>query len=132
MNRSKSLLFATLLFAAASVAAATENADPSPEVSQAIQPAATEALAGETLFAAAGDCEATSGDLLLDLGLPEPTPAAINCGACSTPNCQGAARGQRCHLGPIIGGWGWCNIYSGGFMCPTGGWECSCGTGPLP
>jgi len=62
---------------------------------------------------------------------PDPVPAAQTCGACSSSNCVGAPRGQSCYLGSGQG-WGHCNIYSGGFMCPTGGWECQCGSGPLP
>lgn len=52
-----------------------------------------------------------------------------SCGSCSSSNCRGALRGQSCWTGS---GWGNCNIYSGGYRCSTGGWECQCGTGPLP
>lgn len=94
-------------------------------------PPAADLFLEESASTVGQDCEPTL-DLEAALGMPDPTFAAINCGACSSSNCVGVPRGTRCHLGPFIGGSGWCNIYSGGFMCPTGGWECSCGTGPLP
>lgn len=112
-------------------AAVADNPAAGQEIAVAAQALTPEELLGEPLATPESNCEPAL-DLPAMLGGPEPTPAAINCGACSSSNCVGVPRGTRCHLGPIIGGWGWCNIYSGGYMCPSGGWECQCGTGPLP
>jgi hypothetical protein len=62
----------------------------------------------------------------------EPLPMGPqDCGACSTDGCAGALRGSLCWTGGVMG-WGYCDLYTGGNRCPTGGWECSCGTGPIP
>jgi hypothetical protein len=74
------------------------------------------------------DCEPTDNGLFQNEWI-QPTAAPNSCGSCSSSNCKGAIRGQACWTGS---GWGYCNIYSGGFRCPTGGWECDCGVGPLP
>ena len=61
----------------------------------------------------------------------DPIPTGTQyCGACSTGGCAGAERGQICWLGS--GRWGHCNIFSGGYMCTEGGWECQCEGGVLP
>ncbi len=61
----------------------------------------------------------------------EPALAATQfCGSCSEAVCRGSIRGGRCRVG--TGPWGHCNIFSGGFMCPTGGWDCQCQAGGLP
>ena len=76
------------------------------------------------------DCKA-GGDPLSLTGLEEAMPVAVQyCGACSEPKCQGAIRGSSCKVS--VGVWGHCNIFSGGYMCPTGNWECQCRTGDLP
>lgn len=74
------------------------------------------------------DCEPTDNGLFQNEWL-QPTSSFNSCGACSSSNCKGAIRGQACWTGS---GWGNCNIYSGGYRCSTGGWECDCGVGPLP
>jgi hypothetical protein len=52
------------------------------------------------------------------------------CGSCSEAICRGAIRGSSCRIS--TGVWGHCNIFSGGFRCATGGWDCQCRTGDLP
>lgn len=136
MKVATTLLIAGVLLAAASFGADNPAASPeaaSPEITPAPQAQPPELVKDEALATPAGDCEAT-GDALIASGLqePEPVPAAQTCGACSSSNCIGAPRGQACWLGGTQGGWGNCNIYSGGNRCSTGGWECQCGTGPLP
>lgn len=89
------------------------------------------ALFLDTLATPGQPCE-PSIDLPFAVNSPEPMQAAGNCGACSSSDCVGKPRGSLCYLGLPQGGYGGCNIYSGGYKCPTGGWHCECGTGPLP
>jgi len=74
----------------------------------------------------------TDGQSLVAVDGQEPVPMAFNtCGSCSTDGCAGALRGSLCWTGTAQG-WGYCDLYTGGNRCPSGGWECSCGTGPIP
>lgn len=124
-----SLLAAALVMALAPAAAAVE-----PPAADLQSPAAAPAQAERTialddLFAAPGDC--APADAVAPLAAEGEAKLAIgSCGACSDPICQGALRGQGC--GWDSGGQKHCNIFSGGFRCPTGGWECQCQSGPLP
>lgn len=87
----------------------------------------------DDLFAAGDDCAPASGEQATVAGLDgegELQLATQYCGSCSDPICRGARRGQAC--GWDAGGQKHCNIFSGGFMCPTGWWECQCQSGDLP
>ncbi|MCB1057120.1 MAG: hypothetical protein KDD11_16580 [Acidobacteria bacterium] len=127
------LLVAGLFFATVSMAGAA-----TPESSPAVAPPAPAAPAADSLEATplvsvASSCQA-DGQSLIATGTPDAAPLAgpgQTCGSCSTGGCAGATRGRACYLGSGYG-WGNCNIYSGGYLCPTGGWECQCGQGPLP
>ena len=114
-----------LASAAAADAPATDLQSP------VVAPPDESAIELDDLFAA--DCAPGDGEraawAALD-GQDELQLATQYCGACSEPICQGAARGQGC--GWDSGGQKHCNIFSGGFMCPTGWWECQCRSGPLP
>jgi hypothetical protein len=130
MKVARTILLTALLLATASAVRAAEATAPAPGVAPQSQAPASEFLAGELFGAPASDC-GTFVDPMRGSGGQDPIPAAQICGSCSTPNCSGAIRGQICSLGSGQG-FGNCNIYSGGFRCPTGGWECQCGSGPLP
>lgn len=120
------LLLAVLLVAPAAAALAD-----APVVSPEPQPPASPApVTEEDLFSPAADCD-PAAEAVTPIEGQETLFATGTCGSCSSSNCVGAPRGQICHLGSGMG-WGNCNIYSGGYRCSTGGWECSCGTGPLP
>lgn len=109
--------------------ASAADAPSNVEIAPAAQAQDADLFADEALATPTVDCEAEAAVAAV-VGSQEGTPAGgQTCGACSSPNCNGATRGQLCNYG---GGWGNCNIYSGGYMCSTGGWECQCGTGPLP
>jgi hypothetical protein len=128
MKLIQTVFVAALLVAAAPAALAAGQA---PDLgAEAEAPAAEAPVDLSFLDAPAAGCEAEAGAALA-VDDPEGSPVALSCGACSSANCQGANRGQICHLG-IGGGWGHCNIYSGGYLCPSGGWECDCASGPLP
>ena len=91
-------------------------------------------LLGEPAVSSSSDC---NPELAAALAGSEGDPSRVglpNCGACSDPQCQGSPRGTFCWAGsPWNNGPGNCNIYSGGFICsPGGGWDCQCGSGPLP
>lgn len=129
------LLLGVLLLAFAPVAFAEENPAPAPEVTLP-----SEGLPEGTVLASVlvsqesapeAQCE-QPGSLFVPMAWQTSAQALPrNCGACSSSNCVGAPRGQMCWVGGGFG-WGNCNIYSGGYVCPTGGWECACGIGPLP
>ena len=125
MRVAATVLITGLLLAAPAVGRAEEPAT-EPETVSSSQVLPAELVDEPELFTPAADCQ-SAADPALAIGLPEPAPMAQNCGSCSTSPCKGVPRGTRCGSP----GW-WCNIYSGGFMCPTGGWECQCGHGPLP
>lgn len=127
MKIATKFLFAALVLALASAAGAAEP--PAPAAEQ--QPAA----AGEVVVAPAGHCETAPGATLFTAGWKQGGAAASlvqMCGLCSSDPCKNVPRAQRCWKPGISGGWGWCNIYSGGNFCEEGGWECQCGSGPLP
>lgn len=137
MKVATTLLIAGFLLATASFGADNPAASPetpgleaaSPEITPSPQALPSENLDDEALATPAEGCEA-GGDALIAMEWQEPTPAGTQyCGSCSTPNCNGAPRGQLCWTGS---GWGHCNIFSGGYMCPTGGWDCQCKGGVLP
>lgn len=130
MKYAARFLVAGFFFAAVSVAGAAPAAQ-SPEVAPPAAAPAADSLEATALVPAASSCQA-DGQALIATGTPDATELAGKpCGACSTGNCGGAPRGQICY----ISGQGWtghCNIFSGGYMCPTGGWDCQCQSGPLP
>lgn len=134
MKTSTTLIVTALLLALASVAGADVPAPaPAEAPLAALDPAPIPSAV--TAPAPAGECgRASISSPFLTVAWEKPADglAPNSCGACSTPNCNGALRGQMCWLGGIQGGWGHCNIYSGGYRCETGGWECQCGVGPLP
>lgn len=126
MKSATTLLFAALfLFAAPAV-----FADEAPSATIEPVPVETQAadVQDETLATPAQDCSNTE-TLLEGTVLQETTPASQTCGSCSSSGCRGAIRGQFCYTGS---GWGNCNIFSGGYMCPEGGWDCQCSSGDLP
>lgn len=129
MKIATNFLFAALVLALASAAGAAEPPAPASEQ----QPAA--AAAAEVVVAPAGHCERAPGATLFTAGWKQGAAAASMvqmCGLCSNDPCKNVPRAQRCWKPGISGGWGWCNIYSGGYLCEEGGWECQCGSGPLP
>jgi len=123
-----------LLVTASAVSAAGSSSSQSPAAAVAApsQTVQTMLIGDSLLTNLTGNCGADAVQPNT-VGTPDATPMAFQqtCGACSTSNCQGALRGQICYLGGSQV-WGNCNIYSGGYRCSTGGWECQCGTGPLP
>lgn len=138
------LLFGLTLALALSVSATetllpgTEPAAPAP----ALQPLAIEEPAFEapeaeveTASAQSEACPQDSAPLMnLDWMQGEQFASSQTCGSCSTPNCNGATRGQLCYLGPPVNGWGNCNIWAG-TMCSSGNWKCVCipqGGGGIP
>ena len=137
MKKATSLLFTALLLTLASVAGAADVPAAAP-AAEAAPLAALDSAPIPSAFtapAAASECgRASVSSPFLTVAWEKGADglAPNSCGACSTPNCNGALRGQMCWLGGIQGGWGHCNIYSGGYRCDTGGWECQCGVGPLP
>ena len=133
MKLLKTLLCACFLLITASVVGAAELSLPTvDETVPASEAPAVEAPAADAVAPVKEDCNAEADPFQnaewmgtsLETGL-----APQSCGSCSSANCNGAIRGQMCWTGS---GWGNCNIYSGGYRCSTGGWECQCGTGPLP
>jgi hypothetical protein len=138
MKRTKltlNLLAVALLLVAASAAGAAEQQS-SPDLEstvEAAQQAPTDLDATPAVDAPvtpSGSCDAEAQPLL-DLEGQDPIPTTIYCGPCSTGGCAGAERGRLCYLGGGQG-WGNCNIFSGGYMCPEGGWDCQCSGGVLP
>lgn len=132
MKRSLILLAAALLLtiaSAGSVRAAETAGAPSPELVPAAQGVPTLSLGDATLSTPAESCQADATRLITTGGPDVTETSTQTCGSCSTSNCVGALRGQFCNTGS---GLGHCNIFSGGFMCPTGGWECQCESGALP
>lgn len=128
MKLTTTLLVAGLLFATAPAIGAAEENTPVPETAPPSQASPSELVGAEGLAGVAGSCEATGAPLLAGDGQDATPTDTQYCGACSTSNCNGAARGQMCWTGSA---WGNCNIFSGGFRCSTGGWECQCSTGDL-
>lgn len=130
MRSLKPFLAAALLLALAPVAGAANQAATDLEI-PAAPPSPSAAVALDDLFAAESGCgDAEPAVAALDGQTDEIQLATQYCGACSVPACQGARRGQGC--GWDSGGQKHCNIFSGGFMCPTGWWECQCQSGDLP
>jgi hypothetical protein len=130
MKAATVFLVALVLALTASVATADEAA-PSADLVVSSQDVSPD-LASDEALSLITDCEA-GGIQWAAAGQDELNPAEVQyCGSCSESNCQGAIRGQICHLGGVSGGWGHCNIFSGGYMCSTGGWECQCRGGVLP
>lgn len=128
MKLATTLLVAGLLFTTAPAVGAADEAAPILETAPPSQASPAEVVGAEGIAAFAGGCQATDDPSLASDG-QDATPASDQyCGACSTSNCDGAARGQMCWTGSA---WGNCNIFSGGHMCSTGGWECQCSTGDL-
>ena len=147
MSLVKSLPVVLILLAIASMVVAAEDFNPEPEMDREAQmaaatPEAVEAAAAaletgdETVLAPRQDCEAgldllaTNGGLQTKGGLQATPAVTLFCGSCSTPNCIGAARGNRCWL--PRGGWGTCNIFSGGPICSDARLNCQCADGDLP
>lgn len=125
MKIAATLMVAGLLLAAAPVVVAAEEDAPVVVAPQS-QDLLSQLLGGEAPNTPAGQCDPAT---LVDG--QEPTLAATQfCGSCSETICRGSIRGGRCRVG--VGSWGHCNIFSGGFMCATGGWDCQCQSGDLP
>lgn len=125
MKIATNFLFAALLLAIASAAGAADQPAAAPE----------KAGAAAVVVADEGHCEKAPGATLFTAGWQKADAAASlvqMCGTCSSDPCKNVPRAQRCWKPGISGGWGWCNIYSGGNICEEGGWECQCGSGPLP
>lgn len=134
MEHVRPLLAVLSLLVLASAAAADAPAPDlqTPPLDAAPQESAT-AIQLDDLFATGDGCAPGDREQATVAGLDgqdELQLATQYCGACSVPICQGARRGQGC--GWDSGGQKHCNIFSGGFMCPTGWWECQCQSGVLP
>lgn len=116
------LLAVALLLVTASAVRAAETGT-APKLDTAQQAPALES---------SGTSCSTDGQSLVAADGQEPVPMAFNtCGSCSTDGCAGALRGSLCYTGTPQG-WGYCDIYEGSNLCPRGGLDCSCGTGPIP
>lgn len=127
-NANRFLLAALLLVFASAATAETPAPAAEPADSAAAAPA-------EVAVALEGHCEKAPGATLFSAGILKEAVAASlaqTCGLCSSDPCKNVPRAQRCWKPGVSGGWGWCNIYSGGWTCEEGGWECQCGSGPLP
>ncbi|MCG8459146.1 MAG: hypothetical protein MI919_22960 [Holophagales bacterium] len=130
MKLSIRFLLTALLFALASVTWAAETPQPAVELpAPAAEQPSGDDTAAETLTTPAEDCDAAK-TALVGTALDDIAYTTQTCGPCSSGGCSGATRGQLCWAGGQ--GWGACNIFSGGFMCPQGGWDCQCSTGDLP
>lgn len=129
MNLKLNLLLATLLFAT-TTAVLADDSSANTKVVPLDTAEASQGVADEALSTPAVDCEAQetpfASNVFDDNGRVE---TIRPCGPCSVPQCDGATRGQLCNYG---GGWGNCNIFSGGTLCPEGGWDCQCSGGYLP
>ena len=128
------LVVSVLFFALPWISKADDTgAVPGDEVTAAVQVEARTTDSAEAAFPPA--LEVGCGEALsfspMAAWKEEAGLAPQSCGSCSSSGCRGAIRGQQCYLGSGQG-WGNCNIYSGGYRCSTGGWECQCGSGPLP
>ncbi len=127
-------LFAALLLSLVSVAGAADNPTPAPVVAPAAQDLLAEVVSPEPAAAPTNCGKKTLSSPFVQLAWEsgnDNNTRVINCGGCSDSQCVGVPRGQRCWLS----GYGWtahCNIFSGGYMCSTGGWECQCAPGDLP
>lgn len=133
MKLTTTLLLAGLLLVAVSAANAAAVPTPHPlaQASQAQQAPTSAATPAQVPATPATSCKMTAGSLLMAAGAQPPVvDQSFTCGACSDSICVGAPRGQIC--GFDSGGYKHCNIFSGGFMCSTGGWECQCRSGALP
>ena len=133
MKKLQILLCALFLMMCATVAGAGEAGLPEVETQAAVEAPAPLAVqpadepTDEAQTEAKPECDAPDG--LFQSEWKQGVAFNNSCGSCSSSNCRGAYRGQPCWTGS---GWGNCNIYSGGFICSSGGWECSCASGPLP
>lgn len=138
-------MFSALLLALAAASFA-EGAGNAPAQTAAVAQAAAEAPAVPASPAEAdapvlltsqssleSNCDQAASPPLFQLAFEKPVAGlAINCGPCSQSQCRGARIGQICWTGGVNGHWGNCNLYTGGNFCEEGGWECQCGSGPLP
>lgn len=116
---------ALLLVTVSAVRAADTTSAPDPA------PALETAQQAPVLGNSGQSCDADSQPLV-SVGGQEAVPMAFNtCGSCSFDGCAGARRYSLCWTGRVEG-WGYCDMYTGGNLCPSGGLECSCGTGPIP
>lgn len=135
MKKATALLFTALLLALATVAGAADvpaaPAEPAPLAALDPAPVAN-AFTAMTKSGECGRAFVSSPFLTVAWEKGSEGLGPNTCGACSSSNCVGATRGQQCVRPGIHGGFGNCNIYSGGWKCDTGGWECECGVGPLP
>ncbi len=132
MKLATTLLLTGLLVASASALSASDQ-PAVPDLQQAAQAPALGSPAVTAPSTSAPSCDpAVSSLVALPVAQAGVSASSLPCGSCSDSNCVGAPRGQICHLSGVNGGWGHCNIFSGGYMCATGGWECQCQAGPLP
>lgn len=121
------LLSSAMLIALAGVAGAAETAAP---VAEVIPVVAAAAPADQAFVVKESECDRAP---LYQAAFAKPTAAfSMQCGGCSSGGCAGGFIGQMCWTGGINGQWGNCNLYTGGYMCSDGNWECSCGAGPIP
>ncbi len=119
-------LSSALLLTLASVAGAAEKA-------AAVDDAAPVAATAPVLASTDGNCDAAKDSPFFQVSFTKPTAAfSMQCGSCSSGGCAGGFIGQMCWTGGINGQWGNCNLYSGGYSCTDGNFECSCGYGPIP
>lgn len=125
MKLTTTLLLAGMLLMTVSAAnAASQNATPNLAPAPQAQALPSASPRAEVPATPATSCKLTAG------ALPPVVDQSFTCGACSDSICVGATRGQIC--GIDSGGYKHCNIFSGGFMCSTGGWACQCRSGVLP
>jgi hypothetical protein len=94
--------------------------------------AAASDLVAEGLFTPTGGCEPSAESAVAVEGQgPLALMGPLDCGACSASVCLYAPIGQTCYVPGPKGGWGNCNTYNDAGFCPTGGFQCSCGSGPI-
>lgn len=127
------LVVVTLLLACNAISAAAAQAGAaSPAENAAAAASPSPAPAAPLLLAApaALSTQASSCALSQLPALnPAPSPRIVQCGQCSDTGCQGASFGEFCAY--RNGAYYYCNIITGG-RCSTGGWDCTCWTGPIP
>ena len=119
-----SFLFASLLLGSVSAAFAADlpAAAPAPETAAASAPAAS-----------SSGCQASKAVApLYNDALTQVQGPLGKCGDCSEPICVGLDRGYVCVVGGPNGFTGRCDIFSGAPRCGPSGFDCQCGTGPLP
>lgn len=142
MKNTTTLFAASLLLLLSSAAVAAELADAGPAARAVSAPAAAaiaapapqtvEPVIGISPVRASGNCAGSGAPFFTAAWASKEESLLPNqCGDCSGI-CAGKTRGMQCVIPGPNGGFGNCNIYSGGERCENGGWSCQCGRGPLP